>query len=388
MPYVYSSYWNFCSEEKLATMLWQYLPVETVWRILFFVVAQAKVYLNDPRSVSTKHPRRYSVRGLAGYSMMCRYCAQIIRPVLFESIQLRGPDDVAQLLQMLTSPPITGLPLSQNLRTIVYAKLGGRIPPWLRLSAVLKHAPAAELYLHIDYCKPHYQTVDGDALLRCLPRTLPSSVFPRCAGISLEHVSFTSHADIIRLAHTTASAQSCIYSHFYAKTLFTITPPHTPSKRLLWAQAKKVELNFDFLLEPDIRSQIQLALTAAAVRERMMVQQSFWETVQRALITLGPFCVRKVEVDTSGEYYGSLSTVLQWYSTLYIHRPQIGALLLSALHSGSRKLRCDRSRSLDLFTSIRTPRGSQCQTSKSRNHYGDKGRTADEETGHSHADDR
>ena len=280
-----------------------HLPEELICHILDFFPALREAHQH------TYGERRIRKYGLTSCSLVCYYWAKRMRPLLFESLHLRGPDDVDQLLEFLKSSPVRGLQPSTHIRRITYLKFDNRIPPWLRLNSVSKLTPEARFHIIIDGSRDF--RLDGDSIMRCLPRTLPPSALPPCETMSLAGARFR------RRTHLTALANTFPMTREYAYEMnLNVDEPHwpvtTPSRALLRqlerGQPNKVcfrTQDATSLQDPSgLAAQLSVVFTAVAPRERLKIRSDVWESIGAALLALVPpksFLSRLIVDNSQGE---------------------------------------------------------------------------------------
>lgn len=277
-----SSRGSLVSLPLLTQPYWQHLPIEVTWRI----VAQIPLYYGWPLKPDKK--------GLASCSLVCRYCAEYIRPVLFECLELRGPGDVDDLFNILASAPVVAPELSTLIQRIIYVKSDNRVPAWLRLRTILNIAPAAKLYVLISPVdNPNGQAptaIDGNSILRCLPRALPTSALPSLGNLDISHVRFAAVSHLTNLVHAFPAID---HLHYYHMSCGDNTLPfHRLQRRHRWGKYGDVTLHRGAdlfgLAGANFDRQLEVANNWLAVRERLVVGEDVWDMVQKALVDLVP----------------------------------------------------------------------------------------------------
>ena len=287
-------YEDFTYKTKLTSFCWKLLPSELIRRVV-------DILASDCSSLKF---------GLTSPALVCRDWAQIIRPSLFQSLLLRDAGDIGELLKILSTPPVLDLDISRHIRNITYAKFDHCVPPWLRLGAISKRVPTAKFYFLISNSQRYSSELDGNSILRCLPRTLPPSVFPHCTRLYLRHVCFKSSKDLVQLIHAFPSAREYDYEGVLVPTPLRLArggvlgnrkqKGGSPSKVHFWLSGPTYTIPYN-----DFATQLDIALLTIAARERLLVPQEPWGNMEAALVGLvsSSYILREATVDKSGKYY-------------------------------------------------------------------------------------
>ena len=203
--------------------LWATLPSEMVAEILGWLVQR----WSDVWTYS-----KYDKTGLASASVVCRYWEEETRRLLWSRLELRGPEDVDELLRIVRSRPELGFITMK----IVYRKLDHRVPPWIRLRTLLTHFTplrSSRCIFDVEVGPIHDSdppgTMNGCTLLRCLPRTLPPSAMPKVANFHVASTFFRCARDILSIIH---AFPTCLNGMHFEDSQFdrsyvgqTIVPP-------------------------------------------------------------------------------------------------------------------------------------------------------------------
>ena len=277
---------RYAHKTQLCPSTWQHLPPEITYFIADFVLS---------------HPvtgQRRDKGGLTGCAVVCRYWAQAIRPQLFESITLRGLDDVDFLLKSLKSPPSIDLRISGLIRVITYLKADDHIPPWLRLSAISRLAPSLEFHIECNGDGKSKQ-MDGCSILRCFPRTLPPSAFISCASLRLYDIHFRNKKDRTRIIQSFIGIKGCslvcinlsFHTSSALESLRLTRCQYTEAGRTRTSVANGGNM-FDIPSPKTIWAgfpvELIVASTMIAAKERLPLWPDAWMTVLDAVIALVP----------------------------------------------------------------------------------------------------
>ena len=141
-------------------------------------------------------------KGLAVCSLVCRYWAGIIRPLLFENIELRSREDAIQMLSFFESPNILKPPLTQCVWLLGFKHTGADVPPWIFLHQLAKYYRRGDI-------RHSFEDSDGDILWYGLPRALPPSIFAHTNVLELERVKFRCGRDLVRFMRSLPEVWSC-----------------------------------------------------------------------------------------------------------------------------------------------------------------------------------
>ena len=233
--------------------------------------------------------------GLAKAGLTCRYWAEQIRPLLFGELLLRGPEDVAQLIQLVKSPPVMGSEsaLSTYIREITYLKVTNAVPPWTRLQMLSKLLPSG-IKISIDTgFRIEQAQLDGSSFVHCLPRTLPPSAFPPLEEIRLRNVKFRNNADVLRLTATFPRLNQYTSSLLDIQSITPAREDHLlaqPLRRIqcaeLWHHPVPIPRHDDAYRNFEVR--LRRALRAVSAQQALDVGQQHWEHCLGSLVRLIP----------------------------------------------------------------------------------------------------
>ena len=275
------------------SQIWHHLPVEILPLILSH--ARSSVW---PTSYQHNGFDTLNKRGLAAISLTCRYWQLIIRPLLFEQLILRSPDDVAQLILILRSPHIIRQELSKLIRRIIYQKDDDRVPPWTRLAMLAKQIQGLQIYMNTLEARDR-QLIDGNSYTHCLPRILPPSAFPPLEGLHISDAIFLHTKRVVKLINSFSRLKRC-----ECVSIVLRSPPTTDSMPI---QRMKPDV-FTFGIADTHWSGVEFktrfnAMSAVLSSQRTLgIELSVWEKCVRALTAIIPptFDLKEICIHTLG----------------------------------------------------------------------------------------
>lgn len=232
-------------------------------------------------------------RGLATCSLTCRYWASILRPLLFENIEIRSRQDAFQLQQFLESLTILKPPLSKCVRFLTLKQSAREVPPWMQLYKLAKYFRRGEIELTID-------AIDGDLLWHAVPRTLPRSIFAMHV-INLENMKFRQGRDLVRFIHNLPEVWSCTCKAITFQDASPVPPIRLPRRRPL-ESVEDLEFDMEGCTELSFETQLTVALAVRVARDRLRVGEDSWTSALAAVLALvSPDSrLRSTRVDTDG----------------------------------------------------------------------------------------
>ena len=233
-------------------------------------------------------------QGLAVCGLVCRYWASIIRPLLFENIELRSREDAIQLLKFLESPTILKPALTECVRLLAFKQSGRQLPPWMHLCQLAKYYRRGDVRLLIE-------DAEGDILWYGLPRALPQSIFLHTNKLELDRVRFRRGRDLVRFIRSLPEVWSCICKAITFTDTSPVSPVPIPRRRSLESLAK-LEFDLTDCSECPFATQLTLAFAVLAARERLRVAVDSWAAAVGAILALVPssWTLRRIGVDTDG----------------------------------------------------------------------------------------
>lgn len=162
--------------------------------------------------------------GLTACSLTCRFWARVVRPMLFERLTIRSPDDIVQLLAFLNALDPLHLPLGSCIE-VLYAIEDLQSPriPWCHQIFSLRQVLPEVVFHDVAFLTIEGSTVADQfdpkprPLLPCamFPRTLPGSTTP-LGLLRLRRLQLPSIRELVkcvqRLGLTKVSLEEVIFA--------------------------------------------------------------------------------------------------------------------------------------------------------------------------------
>jgi hypothetical protein len=259
------------------------LPSELVGKILDQTVAE-----------HLRLPMADLKRGLSAYSLTCRHWAEVIRPILFNSITLRQPEDIMQLLDFLDSGVSVGPALSRcitsltlHIRPSAIEAVGAEpcLHHYCRLRKRLSALRSTEMSItDDDQSVTPFGRLKGRALLSMLssslPRTLPGAVFP--VGIlTLSGLRLRSVADLVHTVDSLRTVRHC------SVTGLSFVEDATRPRPLVHRRTARLGTVYvSGCGDGSVKSQLELCSMIARARERLGYDVDTWASIHAVMLTV------------------------------------------------------------------------------------------------------
>jgi hypothetical protein len=253
-------------------------------------------------TISWLSDRLLSKKGIAACSLACRYWVELLRPVLFRDLTLRGTDDILGLLDIFEAPVVLGRPPAYYLTALRLevdqcdlvasewvhhiSRLSWHIRFGLELDLDVKLATSADT-------SPN-RLVQNYLPLSRLPRTLPRSFFKIPYGfrsITVNGLQLGRATELVRFIDSLPTRQT--QCHFRRvsfidgiKTLdailFRRRPRNPPPSWTLF------HVTMSRCHDDQLFTQLLLAGYVSATRERLSLDKRAWEWAMKSIASLLP----------------------------------------------------------------------------------------------------
>jgi hypothetical protein len=290
------------------------LPSELVRRIL----DEAVIGYPEIPTAGLKH-------GLSAYSLTCRHWAEVTRPILFSSITLKQPDDIAQLFEFLDSGVSVGPTLSGCITRLALqvqqaaVQAAGAVPRVHHYYRLIKRLPALRSIemsiMNFDNVLP--VALSGHLEIRALlnmlssslPRTLPGAIFP-INSLTLSGLRMRSVTDLVRSVNSLPTVRYCnVIELTFGEDTMTPRPlVHRRTSRLQRIYAHRCD-------DESLKSQLKLCSMIAHARERLGYDVDAWASVHAIMLTVpdGYLSVTtQLMADSARESYYSFPCI-RWF---------------------------------------------------------------------------
>ncbi|EKM48733.1 uncharacterized protein PHACADRAFT_154974 [Phanerochaete carnosa HHB-10118-sp] len=243
--------------------------------------------------------RRREKPKLIAPSLVCKYWSEVIRPFLFHTLELRNPEDVRLLKNIVTSPSFTTSSLSKAIRWVQIHQETTEAKSWLH------HVHGLSTRLRNTRFNCTVVSPAGDpssapcrwAPFESIPNVTPSYV--RLSDLTLQGVVFTTTTELARLIDNFSTLRYCICDQL----TFLDSSPVAQSRRarrrapsVLWkchiSRCKDMAVSDQAALAVDI--------LAAGPNRRMGVDESAWDANFQALFALVPNTFERASVKFCG----------------------------------------------------------------------------------------
>lgn len=271
------------------------LPSEIVREILEDAVDELQSF--GPHNTQVKDNRKHI---LATYGLTCRYWAAVVRPILFESIRLRGSQDVQQLVELLDYDRANGLvepKLADCVRgfelEVQLSALAGVVPHLHHLSVLHPRVPTlwrgghTMLLCLSDTDAPAGVAEKGEVrsvlsvLSASLPRTLPGSIFD-VHTLRLSHLRMRSLSDLVRAVESLPTIVWC-YCDSLTFSHESAGPPNIAMRR-----ARRSQLRFatsSSCGDGSLRRQLEICSVLLNVPGRCGLDADEWGRLQGLMLS-------------------------------------------------------------------------------------------------------
>ena len=288
----------------------QELPSEIIYLIVQALRAN-QVLLQQQGDTNLRRKK-----GLAACSLTCRYWSEILRPLLFGSLTLRGPEDMTQLLGFLQISPLLAdciwdLQINQSSQGY----------PWFhhvtKLLAFLREDAYVSLMMDNSTLDPLPGTVSESksvssktrakvkpvpyVQLDSLPRALPSSVLQMLTRITIRDLRLRRKSDLVRFVHGLSTLRSCAFRG----VKFLQSTPVEPAQALGRTSRLLHEVEVSQCQDDNgLVAQMDLA-ASVFINSDFPFDGETWTQAVRAFLSLSldpSYCRVRVSVDASSKH--------------------------------------------------------------------------------------